>query len=580
MVADDDGGGIDNVRDRLVRKIRKKLRQIENLDCLDRELNEEEEDKVTKRDDLRKELAKILGEMKRRSKEEAEVAPVFANVSENATDAKRKKKEPTVEEARVPSNSNNLNQEEQLEISLPTPRAATPTATALIQDTEPSSSTQEYVQVRVSTPAKKGRAAGAGIGKRREEELTKREVIVHELGGHEDLAVAAAVDADRDIAVTAGRDTRVLVWKASTREEIHSLRGHTGSVTCLVILPSSANAALGCPPDDVLGLSGSVDCSLKVWNLSGGSLLRSIYTYNGIKCLVYSSQMDLAVTGTDGGKIELFDVRAGVSVHSIKEAHADIVTAIDAAGAMICSGSRDGIIKVWNCDDVKSVRCLYVSEDVNAADGEQSAHLRCIAAIRLLPSYMIAYGDSGCNVKVLDWKCGLLHKLPNHLGEHGFTDCLVVPGSSDTGQLLLASSYNLDTGLGHVNVFCVVPGQTVPNYLCSWMDDETGRIFGLGASYAGDALTFLTCGKEVKLWKTIRRKKDLPKGEDAVLVRPSLLPLYSDEAVDSGSSDDSDVTDSEETESDARRRLRNGNSEANEDKKEGSSSSGWWCNVM
>jgi WD40 repeat protein len=191
----------------------------------------------------------------------------------------------------------------------------------------------------VSTPSKKGGRSRSGPAD--DDSLAKREVIVHHLGGHEDLAVAAAVDADRDVAFTSGRDTRVLVWKLSTREEICSLRGHTGSVTALVILPVAANARLGCAEDDLIGISVSVDCSLKVWNLRKGTLVRSIYTYNGIKCLAYSADLDLAVTGTDGGKLEFFDVATGAAVHSIKSAHDDVVTAVDFVGRRICSGSRD-----------------------------------------------------------------------------------------------------------------------------------------------------------------------------------------------------------------------------------------------
>jgi hypothetical protein len=46
--------------DRLLRKIRKKLRQIEVLEVVDRELNDEEADKVAGKDKLRKEIHKKI----------------------------------------------------------------------------------------------------------------------------------------------------------------------------------------------------------------------------------------------------------------------------------------------------------------------------------------------------------------------------------------------------------------------------------------------------------------------------------------------------------------------------------------
>ncbi len=94
---------------------------------------------------------------------------------------------------------------------------------------------------------------------------------------------------------------------------------------------------------------------------------------------------------------------------------------------------------------------------------------------------------------------------------------------------------------------------------------------------------FVTCGKEVKLWRTIKRGRDLPQGEDAVLVRASLLPLYSDEAVDSGSSDDSDLTEvDDEGSSEGGRRSRSPSRSRSRqsDRDQEESSSGWWCSIM
>ena len=586
---------------RLLRKIRKKLRQIENLECLERELNEEEAAKVERKHSLRAELASILCDMKRRSNEEpaaaaAAVTPSTSRSGASSPKKKRQEDDAAATAAAAPaspsssSSATNLAQEEQLEISVPSalpPDSTEPSVTSTTTTTSGaplSSSSQEFVQVRVSTPA--GRSAGSrGSSSSRSrqlvEELVNREVIVHDLGGHEDLAVSAAVDSYRDVAITGARDTRVLVWKLSTREQFASLRGHTGSVTGLLILPSEANARLGCSIEDAIGISSSTDCCLKVWNLSKGEMVKSIYTYNGIKCIAHSEELDMIVSGTESGKLEFFDVaEADAAVHSIKDAHEDAITAIDFRGRRVASGSRDGIVKIWEYDGKKLARCLFASEDVSAAADEHTTHLRCIAALRLLPGSgsgedLVAYGDSGCNVKILQWKCGLLHKLPNHTGEHGFTDCLEL-----SGDLLAATSYDVDTGQGHVNVFKVVPGQVVPSYLCSWSDEETSRIHGLGVSCGGGGkqLCYVTCGKEVKLWRTIRGRRDLPREEDAVVVRSSMLPLFSDEAVDSGSSDDDEELTDAESENDAAGGRRSRSRDRRLD--EGGNNSKWWCTIM
>ena len=49
-----------NEVERLKRKLRKKLRQIENLEIVDRELNDEELDKISKKKEVRKELSDLI----------------------------------------------------------------------------------------------------------------------------------------------------------------------------------------------------------------------------------------------------------------------------------------------------------------------------------------------------------------------------------------------------------------------------------------------------------------------------------------------------------------------------------------
>ena len=98
-----------------------------------------------------------------------------------------------------------------------------------------------------------------------------------------------------------------------------------------------------------------------------------------------------------------------------------------------------------------------------------------------------------------------------------------------------------------------------PFYVCSWSDEDTTRIFSLDfeISSEGDTsdVTLITAGKEIKAWQSI--KDDLPN-EDALLIRPSILALYSNSAVDSGSSSsDSDTAELSEDSGLRRNRVNN-----------------------
>ena len=607
-----------NESERCIRRLRKKLRQIEHLEALDRELNSEEIEKVGRKSEHRKDLAKLLQalkkaeenddvgneEMKRRSNDGRDAA---AATSQETSQPAKAKKLAAVTRSR--SSTETLSQDEQLEISIPStpkrtttyhaetttssPSAAASTATSVVAHKEATSSVpeQEFVQVVKTTPSRK-----AGDGAKRSPNSTWRnkDVRVQDLPGHEDMILASVVDPASDLILTSSRDTTVLIRKLSTLEQVGSLRGHTGAVTGLALLPKCLNHGLGIKQDgDTLAISGSVDCSLKVWNVTQGKMVKSIYTYNVIKCLGFCEVLNCAVTGTDGGKMELFDLVSGQPIQSLN-AHDDVVTSLSVGKHYISTGSRDGVIKVWDPKVRKQIRCLYVSETVQTVEEDQAVHVRCISAIAMISDDFVAYGDSGHNIKVLSWKKGLLFKVPNHVNDVGFTDCLSIVDSDH----LLASSFDVDHGIGHVNLFRIldVPAgessATVPLvYECSWIDDYTGRIFGLSASAAPreekdgakklcSDLVFVTGGREAKVWRTSADKKvSNSEDQDCILVKSVVLPLVQGETVDSGSSGED--SDSDECSTSGSERSRSSSTSSRGRRSVSSNATqGWGCSVM
>jgi WD40 repeat protein len=420
-----------------------------------------------------------------------------------------------------------------------------------------------------------------------------KNVLVTNLGGHEDLALAAAVDAKRDLAVTAARDTTLRAWRPSTGKPLCDMRGHTGPVTSILL----------CPVDGSV-VSGSLDCSVKLWNVDDnvGTLSKSIYTFNGIKCLCWlpeaTSGRDkrrIVVTGSDGGKVEAFDLdkESSASMLALRDAHDDAVTAVDAVATsdgdssfMLAAGSRNGRIKVWRVS-LEGETCQaitqYVSKDTRgAADDLESHHVRCVLSLRFLPglSHRVAYGDAGHNLKVLDWRAKKLRKLANHDSKEGggFTDSISLVSEDKTGSdgaILAATSFDVDTGVGRINFFhCWHDGDDwpLPKYVCSWQDDDAGRMLGLSLSSDGDTLSAVTAGRECRVWRVGGK---LPRRANAVVLRPLGLVLPG-HAIDSGSSDSEDDD------------LASGRSSVNDSDQHGdivseeghAGSSGWSCAIL
>uniref|UniRef100_A0A0B7ABB3 WD repeat-containing protein 89 n=2 Tax=Arion vulgaris TaxID=1028688 RepID=A0A0B7ABB3_9EUPU len=153
---------------------------------------------------------------------------------------------------------------------------------------------------------------------------------------------------------------------------------------------------------------------------------------------------------------------------------------------------------------------------------------------------MILFGDDARNIKLLDWKKGLVTKLSNHTNSFSFTDAL-----SCHGELLLSSSYDLDQGLGYINI----RSSRRFEYLATIDDESTERIVCLDFGYSSSNNLFVvTGGMDLKLWQVLPaqsvNKSTEQVDEDIFQLefRPALAQLAVDSETES-SNDDSDYED-------------------------------------
>ena len=190
---------------------------------------------------------------------------------------------------------------------------------------------------------------------------------------------------------------------------LHSLRGHTGPVTSVRLLPrfklhskADANGEENTTEWSSAAVSGSQDCSLKIWDLASGSLISSTYTYNPITRLVLlpggQNEEIGAITGTDGGKLELFQLHDQPTSLLSERVHEEGITGLASrkisnhhGGEMVvvASGARDGVVKVHRVEENgKRLSCLYVSEEVRSNPGV-SVNPRPVSCIQISGEYFV-----------------------------------------------------------------------------------------------------------------------------------------------------------------------------------------------
>ncbi|XP_046464232.1 kinesin-like protein KIF21A [Daphnia pulex] len=605
--------------DKLIRKLRKKLRQIENLEFLGRSnLNEEELLKVKQKNATRTELAKILkqvtGETCVNPKPEVDVKQqetksIFVpsertdvvitpeKKTNTAITPEKKSKNETEKNPtstpllEVPLQSKKVKPLKDLQSNTPT-TILNPAITETMKRPSIEESTSSVSPESSTVNSSQTKKPKAEIPESQEPKKTKPNnmqketkqspatkawhetpFLLNMLESHNDIV--CCVDLDENYIISGSRDTLVQVWCAKTGSALMDLRGHTNTVTCVCLLSAEESKNLcavlsGTTGEEAgprLALSSSSDCCLKLWNLENGSALRSIYTFSAVTALCYLPAQQCCVVGSEGGKLEIYSFleENTHAVFSIKTFESSVSYVKLQGDNLICS-SHDGFISVWSLKGTELCR-LFKSDDLVSETGVRiySRPILSLAVNSTHPS--IFYGDEGASVKMLTWKTGFVKKLRNHVHDFGITNAIYV-----TKSFLLSSSIDLDTGNSSVNVRSLPDG----NYLGTLNITGVGRIVCLAATEdpTDQSLRLVIGGTKLLLLETrgigCRRS---PK-KDSVLnpqfIKELNLPVGDSEDDSSSSSDEEFLQDQEEL----------ANSDETDEAHNESAQNSSWCTIL
>ena len=101
--------------------------------------------------------------------------------------------------------------------------------------------------------------------------------------------------------------------------------------------------------------------------------IRTYYTYNTITRLAILAGQCSAVTATDGGKVEVWDLTSGANLLS-QTVHHTSITALSSRGQTLITADSKATIKMFQLrkeDDHWRLSCVYQSEDVVTSVAER-----------------------------------------------------------------------------------------------------------------------------------------------------------------------------------------------------------------
>lgn len=188
--------------------------------------------------------------------------------------------------------------------------------------------------------------------------------FIRTLSGHHNSVRAIA--AHGDTLISGSYDCTVRVWKISTGDLVHRLQGHTQKVYSVVL----DHARSRC-------ISGSMDNLVKVWDLQTGACLFNLEGHTSLVGLLDLSH-DRLVSAAADSTLRIWDPESG-ACKSTLSAHTGAITCFQHDGQKVISGS-DRTLKMWNVKNGECVRDLLT--DLSGVWQVRFDERRCVAAVQ------------------------------------------------------------------------------------------------------------------------------------------------------------------------------------------------------
>ncbi len=184
------------------------------------------------------------------------------------------------------------------------------------------------------------------------------------LSGHHNSVRAIA--AHGDTLISGSYDCTVRVWQISTGDLIHRLQGHTQKVYSVVLDHERSRC-----------ISGSMDNLVKVWDLQSGACVFSLEGHTSLVGLLDLSH-DRLVSAAADSTLRIWDPDTG-TCKSTLSAHTGAITCFQHDGQKVISGS-DRTLKMWNVRNGECVRDLLT--DLSGVWQVRFDERRCVAAVQ------------------------------------------------------------------------------------------------------------------------------------------------------------------------------------------------------
>lgn len=182
---------------------------------------------------------------------------------------------------------------------------------------------------------------------------------VRTLSEHRDAIKTVAFSPDGKLIASGSADNTIKLWKVvrlrdsviSSYQTLSSSDGHEGSVEAVAFSPCKERNSSGtCTQWDGLLASGSVDKTIKLWDVNTGKVKSTLTGHDGsVYSIAFGSDGKRLASGSADNTIRVWDIATGTEVLPPLSGHSGPVYSVvfSPDGKLLVSGSGDGTVKLW-----------------------------------------------------------------------------------------------------------------------------------------------------------------------------------------------------------------------------------------
>jgi len=173
--------------------------------------------------------------------------------------------------------------------------------------------------------------------------------LLRTLLGHRGGVTAVALSADGRRALSGSMDRTLKSWDVETGQELRTFVGHGEGVLAVALSADGRGA-----------LSGSQDKTLKLWDVETGAELRTLVGHGDrVTAVALSADGRRALSGSWDKTLKLWDVETGEELRTLVGHRAGVtMVALSSDGRRALSGSWDRTSKLWDVGTGQELRTL------------------------------------------------------------------------------------------------------------------------------------------------------------------------------------------------------------------------------